>query len=52
MTAVTVTYILMAQEGFMLDQTISYTAGICAAVVLFVVYFKALIRFQKKRCVK
>ena len=47
MTGVTVTYILMAQEGFRLNQTISYTAGICAAVVLFAVYLIALIRHQK-----
>lgn len=50
MTAVTVTYILMAQEGFRLNQTISYIAGICAAVVLFTIYLIALIRNQKKRC--
>ena len=49
MTAVTVTYILMAKEGFRLSQNISYTAGICAAVVLFAVYLIALIRHQKKR---
>ena len=48
MTAVTVTYILMAKEGFRLSQTISYTAGICAAVVLFAVYLIALVRHQKK----
>ena len=50
MTAVTVTYILMAQEGFRLNQTISYIAVICAAVVLFTIYLIALIRNQKKRC--
>ncbi len=50
MTAVTVTYILMAQEGFRLNQTISYIAGICAAVVLFTIYLIALIGNQKKRC--
>jgi hypothetical protein len=38
----------MAQEGFRLNQTISYTAGICAAVVLLAVYLIALIRNQKK----
>lgn len=48
MTAVTVTYILMAKEGFRLSQTISYTVGICAAVVLFAVYLIALVRHQKK----
>ncbi len=48
MTAVTVTYILMAQEGFRLNQTISYISGICAAAVLFAVYLIALIRHQKK----
>ena len=49
MTAVSLTYLLMAQEGFRLNQTISYTAGICTAVVLFAVYLIALIRHQKKR---
>ena len=44
MTAVSLTYILMAKEGFMLDQTISYIAGVSAAVILFVIYLVALIR--------
>lgn len=44
MTAVSLTYILMAKEGFQLDQTVSYIAGICAAVVLFGIYILALVR--------
>ena len=44
MTAVSTTYILMAQEGFRLDQTISYIAGASAAVILFIIYLIALIR--------
>ena len=43
MTAVSVTYILMAGEGFQLDQTISYIAGVSAAAVLLVIYLIALI---------
>ena len=38
MTAVSVTYIMMAKEGFGLSATIAYPVGICAAVALFVVY--------------
>jgi carbon starvation protein CstA len=44
MTAVSVTYILMADEGFRLSQTISYVAGIIAAVVLAGVYLVFLFR--------
>ena len=44
MTAVSLTYILMAQEGFRLAQTVSYIAGASAAVILFVIYLVALIR--------
>ncbi|MBQ3418119.1 MAG: carbon starvation protein A [Ruminococcus sp.] len=50
MTAVSLTYILMAEEGFQLDQTFSYIAGASAAVILFVIYLIALIR--KNRSVK
>ena len=38
MTAVSVTYILMAKEGLRLDQTVSYIIGAVAAVVLFTIY--------------
>ena len=44
MTAVAVTYILMADEGFRLNQTVSYIIGIAAAVSLFTVYLVFLIR--------
>ena len=44
MTAVSVTYILMADEGFRLSQTISYVTGIIAAVVLASVYLVFLFR--------
>lgn len=47
MTAVSVTYLLISDEGFRLNQTVSYTAGICAAVVLFAVYLVFLFRGQK-----
>lgn len=48
MTAVSLTYLLMAKEGFRLDQTISYIAGASAAVILFIIYTVALIRRSKK----
>ncbi len=44
MTAVSVTYIMMANEGFQLDQTVSYISGACAAAVLLAVYLVFLIR--------
>ena len=44
MTAVSVTYILMAKEGLRLDQTVSYIIGAVAAVVLFTIYLVFLIR--------
>ena len=47
MTAVSLTYILMASEGFQLDQTVSYIAGVSAAVVLLVIYLIALVRNNK-----
>lgn len=49
MTAVAVTYILMADEGFRLNQTVSYIIGIAAAVSLFTVYLVFLIRRIRKR---
>ena len=44
MTAVSTTYILMAKEGFKLDQTISYIIGAVAAASLLIVYLVFLIR--------
>ena len=38
MSAVSVTYILMADEGFRLSSAFAYPAGICVALVLFGVY--------------
>ena len=46
MSAVSLTYIMMAQEGFRLDQTISYISGASFAAVLFVIYLVFLIRRQ------
>jgi len=48
MTAVSVTYILMAKEGFRLNQTVSYIAGAFAAAALFTVYLAALKRHSKR----
>lgn len=47
MTAVSMTYILMADEGFGLKQTLSYIIGAAAAAILFAVYLIALIRKKK-----
>lgn len=49
MTGVSVTYLLMSEEGFGLDQTVSYIAGAAAAAVLFIVYLIALIWKNKHR---
>ena len=49
MTAVSLTYILMAKEGLRLNQTISYLIGAVAALALFIVYLAALIRKQQAR---
>ena len=38
MTAVSVTYILVAKEGFKLSTAIGYPAGLCAAAASFTVY--------------
>ena len=38
MTGVSVTYILMAKEGFRLDRSISYPIGMAAAAALFAIY--------------
>ena len=38
MSAVSLTYILMADEGFKLSASIAYPAGVCFAIVLFAVF--------------
>ncbi len=48
MTAVCVTYIMAADEGFNLKSQISYLTGICAAVILLVIYLIVLVRRVKK----
>ena len=44
MTAVSITYILMAKEGFRLGQTVSRIAGAASAAVILVVYLVFLIK--------
>ena len=44
MSAVSLTYILMAQEGFRLSASIAYPAGLCFAVALFALYIVLLRR--------
>lgn len=47
MSAVSITYILMADEGFKITSDIAYPAGIAAALVLFVVFLVYMIRSKK-----
>jgi len=49
MTAVSITYILMAKEGLQLDQTISYVIGAVAAAALIIVYLIFLVRKNLSR---
>ena len=49
MTAVSTTYILMAKEGFKLDQTVSYIIGAVAAAALIIVYLIFLVRKNLSR---
>lgn len=44
MTAVSVTYILVADEGFKLSTTIGYPVGLVAAIVLFAIYIVITMR--------
>ena len=46
MTGVSITYILIAKEGFRLHQAVSYAVGGAAAIALFAIYLISL----KKRC--
>ena len=47
MTAVSVTYILMAKEGLRLSRTIAYPIGMVAAAALFAIYLAKYIRNKK-----
>lgn len=44
MSAVSITYILMADEGFKITSDIAYPAGIAAAIVLFVIFLVYMVR--------
>ncbi|MBP5331240.1 MAG: carbon starvation protein A, partial [Lachnospiraceae bacterium] len=48
MSAVSLTYILMANEGFGLTAGVSYPAGICFAAALFVIYVFMLRKLRLK----
>ena len=48
MTAVSITYILMAKEGFRINQSVSYIAGITVSVILFGIYLFSLLKKQEK----
>ena len=47
MSAVSMTYILMAGEGFRLSSAIAYPVGIGFAVLLFCVYVYMFIKMKK-----
>ena len=51
MSSVSLTYILMADEGFRLSCAIAYPAGICFALILFAVYLSKLMkkRYRKRQ---
>lgn len=49
MSAVSMTYILMASEGFGLSMSVAYPIGICFAAALFVVYVTLLRKSLAKR---
>jgi hypothetical protein len=48
MTAVSVTYILTAREGFRLGHTLACSIGAAAAAALFAVYLTALHRARTR----
>ena len=47
MSAVSVTYILIAKEGFRLSTAIGYPAGITVASMLFLIYVFTTVRYRK-----
>jgi carbon starvation protein CstA len=47
MSAVTFTYILMAQEGFRLPQEVAYPAGIFFAAIMLMIYILQLVQWIK-----
>ena len=49
MTAVSITYILMAKEGLRLDQTISYVIGFIAAAAAFCAYIVVFYRISHNK---
>ena len=49
MTAVSITYILMAKEGLRLDQTLSYIIGAAMALAAICVYFICLLRGRDEK---
>jgi carbon starvation protein CstA len=49
MSAVSLTYIMMAQEGLKLSKTISYPAGLIFALTLFVIYVVLSIKKAKQK---
>ncbi len=52
MTAVSVTYILIAKEGLRLDQTVSYIIGLVAATAAFIAYAICIFKKMKREKTK
>ena len=48
MSAVTLTYILMAKEGFRVPMRVAYPAGIAFAVLMFLIYIVQLVQWMHK----
>ncbi|MBR2807025.1 MAG: hypothetical protein IKE18_09650 [Oscillospiraceae bacterium] len=48
MSAVSMTYILMAKEGLRLSENVAYPAGICFAILVFAVYAVSAFRINGK----
>ena len=48
MTAVSITYILIAKEGFRLSTKYGYPAGITVAALTFLIYIVVLVRYRKQ----
>ena len=46
MSAVTLTYLLMAEEGFRLSARVAYPVGILFAILLLLIYFAQLFQWR------
>ena len=49
MSAVSMTYILISNEGFRLSASVSYPIGVAFAAILFLIYILCLVKKEKRR---